>query len=49
MTLTYDEKMGSRRAAWSAVFCMTLCAFVLIASELMPVILLTPIAADLGV
>lgn len=49
MTLTYDEKMGSRRAAWSAVFCMTLCAFVLIASEFMPVSLLTPIAADLGV
>ncbi len=49
MTLTYDEKMGSRHAAWSAVFCMTLCAFVLIASEFMPVSLLTPIAADLGV
>lgn len=49
MALTYDEEMGSRRAAWSAVFCMTLCAFVLIASEFMPVSLLTPIAADLGV
>ncbi|MDH0614887.1 MULTISPECIES: MFS transporter [unclassified Agrobacterium] len=49
MTLTYDEEMGNKRAAWSAVFCMTLCAFVLIASEFMPVSLLTPIAADLGV
>lgn len=37
------------RAAWSAVFSMTLCVFVLIASEFMPVSLLTPIAADLGV
>ncbi|NTE83672.1 MFS transporter [Agrobacterium tumefaciens] len=49
MALTYDEEMGSRRAAWSAVLCMTLCTFVLIASEFMPVSLLTPIAADLGV
>lgn len=49
MALTYDEEMGSRRAAWSAVLCMTLCAFVLIASEFMPVSLLTPIATDLGV
>lgn len=49
MTLTYDENMGGKRAAWSAVLCMTLCAFVLIASEFMPVSLLTPIATDLGV
>ena len=35
------------RAAWSAVFAMTLCVFVLIASEFMPVSLLTPIAGDL--
>jgi hypothetical protein len=28
---------------------MTLCVFVLIASEFMPVSLLTPLAADLGV
>lgn len=49
MTLTCDDKMENRRAAWSAVLCMTLCAFVLIASEFMPVSLLTPIAADLGV
>lgn len=37
------------RHAWSAVFAMALAAFALIASEFMPVSLLTPIAADLGI
>lgn len=37
------------RARWSGVFAMTLCVFVLIASEFMPVSLLTPIARDLNV
>jgi predicted MFS family arabinose efflux permease len=32
---------------WSAVFALTLCVATLIASEFMPVSLLTPIAADL--
>lgn len=36
------------RAAWSAVGSMTLCVALLIASEFMPVSLLTPIAHDLG-
>ena len=49
VTLIYNENVESKGAAWSAVLCMTLCAFVLIASEFMPVSLLTPIAADLGV
>ena len=35
-----------RPAAWGAVFAMSLGAFALIASEFMPVSLLTPIAAD---
>ena len=35
--------------AWSAVFAMALCVFALIASEFMPVSLLTPIAADMRV
>lgn len=35
--------------SWSAVICMSLLTFVLIASEFLPVSLLTPIAADLGV
>lgn len=34
---------------WSGVFAMSLCVFALIASEFMPVSLLTPIAADLHV
>ena len=36
-------------AYWSGVFAMTLCVFALIASEFMPVSLLTPIALDLQV
>jgi predicted MFS family arabinose efflux permease len=36
-------------AAWGGVFAMTLCVFALIASEFMPVSLLTPIAGDLHV
>lgn len=35
--------------AWSAVLAMALAAFALVASEFMPVSLLTPIAADLHV
>jgi len=37
------------RAYWSGIFAMSLCAFALIASEFMPVSLLTPISADLNV
>jgi predicted MFS family arabinose efflux permease len=37
------------RAHWSGVFAMSVCVFALIASEFMPVSLLTPVAADLGV
>lgn len=48
MTLTIDY-IESKPSAWGAVLSMTLCVFVLIASEFMPVSLLTPIAADLGV
>lgn len=36
-------------AHWSGVFAMSLCVFALIASEFMPVSLLTPIASDLHV
>jgi predicted MFS family arabinose efflux permease len=38
-----------RPAAWGAVFALALGAFVLVASEFMPVSLLTPIAADLRI
>src|SRR4051812_42884866 len=39
----------SNPGAWSAVFAMSLCVFALIASEFMPVSLLTPIAANMRV
>lgn len=42
-------EMGERPAYWSAVFAMSLCVFALVASEFMPVSLLTPIASDLMV
>src|ERR1044071_5023154 len=46
---TCDEKtLAKPGAAWSAVASMALCVAVLIASEFMPVSLLTPIAGDLG-
>ena len=34
---------------WGAVFALSLAAFALVASEFMPVSLLTPLAADLGI
>ncbi|UTL83594.1 MFS transporter [Pseudomonas putida] len=36
------------RQVWSAVLAMSLCAFALVASEFLPVSLLTPIASDLS-
>jgi len=39
----------ARRPAWGAVFALSLAAFALVASEFMPVSLLTPIATDLHV
>jgi predicted MFS family arabinose efflux permease len=36
-------------AAWGAVFALSLSAFALITSEFLPVSLLTPVAADLGI
>jgi predicted MFS family arabinose efflux permease len=39
----------NRPAAWGAVFAMALAAFALVASEFMPVSLLTPVAADLHI
>jgi len=38
-----------RTASWGAVFALTLCVSTLIASEFMPVSLLTPLATDLHV
>ncbi|WP_368544302.1 MFS transporter [Enterobacter soli] len=48
-TLNQTTTHNADRAHWSAIFAMTLCVFVLIASEFMPVSLLTPIARDLGI
>ncbi|WP_437373197.1 MFS transporter [Inquilinus limosus] len=42
-----SDVISSRPPAWGAVFAMTLCVSALIASEFMPVSLLTPIASDL--
>jgi predicted MFS family arabinose efflux permease len=44
-----QAKVESRPAAWGAVFAMALGAFALVASEFMPVSLLTPVAADLHI
>jgi len=54
VSLTHESGMPAqpattKRARWSAVLAMSLCSFTLIASEFMPVSLLTPIAADLHV
>lgn len=43
------DQAGGQPAFWSGVFAMTLCAFALVASEFMPVSLLTPVAADLKI
>lgn len=54
-TITLDRnappvrEKHSSTAAWGAVLSMALCVSVLIASEFMPVSLLTPIATDFGV
>jgi predicted MFS family arabinose efflux permease len=43
------EAARKHAASWSGVFSITLCVFALVASEFMPVSLLTPLAADLRV
>src|SRR3954454_15540386 len=45
---TYNKNLVRSEPAWGAVASMTLCVAMLIASEFMPVSLLTPIAGDLG-
>lgn len=44
-----QQTVTSHAGSWSAVFALTLCVGTLIASEFMPVSLLTPIASDLQV
>ncbi|KXO74567.1 MFS transporter [Brucella anthropi] len=45
--VSIEENAGSRPAAWGAVLSMALCVAMLIASEFMPVSLLTPMAEEL--
>lgn len=49
---TFDDNMdisATQPSAWGAVWAMSLCAMVLVASEFMPVSLLTPIASSLHI
>ncbi|MBW5823215.1 MFS transporter [Yersinia enterocolitica] len=48
-TVSLKSSYEKANAHWGGVFAMTLCVFVLIASEFMPVSLLTPIASDLNI
>lgn len=48
-TVSTQHEAKAQSANWSGVFAMSLCVFALIASEFMPVSLLTPIATDLHV
>lgn len=48
ISVACDSKPAAR-AAWGAVLAMSLAAFALVASEFMPVSLLTPLAADLRI
>jgi predicted MFS family arabinose efflux permease len=49
MALSYDEQPVRIAGAWGAVFSMALAAFVLVASEFMPVSLLPLVAHDLSI
>ena len=44
-----SHEAATQPAYWSGVFAMSLCVFALVASEFMPVSLLTPIAGDLRI
>ncbi|MGV8832317.1 MAG: MFS transporter [Devosia sp.] len=48
-TVLRTSGQPDRTTQWGAVICMSLLTFTLIASEFMPVSLLTPIAQDLGI
>lgn len=54
MDTTYDSQLakaqvGKVPSAWGAVTCLSLLTFVLVASEFMPISLLTPIANELAI
>src|SRR6478736_826733 len=48
MSVQTNTQVLPHTSGWSAVFALTLCVATLIASEFMPVSLLTPIAGTLG-
>jgi predicted MFS family arabinose efflux permease len=48
-SLTHSSGASGEANSWSSVFAMSVCAFALVASEFLPVSLLTPLAADLSV
>lgn len=48
-TISASSAATSRSGGWGAVLALTLCVSTLIASEFMPVSILTPIASDMGV
>ncbi|MDK4729436.1 MFS transporter [Rhizobium phaseoli] len=48
MDTIHNMRPATKTTPWSAVICMMLTSFVLVASEFMPVSLLTPIADDLA-
>lgn len=49
METTYDSQLVEAPSAWGAVACLSLLTFVLVASEFMPVSLLTPVAHELAI
>ncbi|AVA21203.1 MULTISPECIES: MFS transporter [unclassified Rhizobium] len=49
METTYDNQIESTASPWGIVICMTLMTFTLVASEFLPVSLLTPIADELSI
>ncbi len=49
LSIPADTLRSPTGTAWGAVTCLSLLTFVLVASEFMPVSLLTPIAAELGI
>jgi predicted MFS family arabinose efflux permease len=49
MSITTLERATANKTSWGGVFALALGAFALVASEFMPVSLLTPMAADLRV
>lgn len=49
MDASYDSRGARALQGWAPVICMALMTFTLVASEFLPVSLLTPMAADLGI